>query len=233
MTAEGDNSVLMQKVVKDLLTHARKGQHIMPKIKKDTIKQIAQMEDIGTMTAMKTLIYHREQVELKGMMKLLQNLVVEKENKFFDVWMYMVSDEIISLAKAFGERFFLQSAVKAIEDECLNEGAKAVLLKVLHLHMSTYLTENMTWYLQQGLVTRIAAKNMVEGHLKAVKALAPHVNELIEAFGLSNYQEMHSPAARDYIAFNAQKDSDNFRAAGPIFDATKGATQKNQYRPRM
>lgn len=38
MTAEGDNSVLMQKVVKDLLTHSRKGKHKMPKINKETMR---------------------------------------------------------------------------------------------------------------------------------------------------------------------------------------------------
>jgi acyl-CoA oxidase len=41
MTAEGDNSVLMQKVVKDLLTHQRKGKHQMPQIKQQTIKTIS------------------------------------------------------------------------------------------------------------------------------------------------------------------------------------------------
>lgn len=30
MTAEGDNKVLMQKVVKDILTHTRKGKHQSP-----------------------------------------------------------------------------------------------------------------------------------------------------------------------------------------------------------
>ena len=33
MTAEGDNSVLMQKVVKDIITHMRKGVHNMPDVK--------------------------------------------------------------------------------------------------------------------------------------------------------------------------------------------------------
>jgi acyl-CoA oxidase len=38
MTAEGDNSVLMQKVVKDLLAHTSKGKHLTPKIKKETLQ---------------------------------------------------------------------------------------------------------------------------------------------------------------------------------------------------
>lgn len=34
MTAEGDNSVLMQKVVKDIIAHNYKGLHKMPKVNK-------------------------------------------------------------------------------------------------------------------------------------------------------------------------------------------------------
>lgn len=38
MTAEGDNSVLMQKVVKDIMVHYRKGKHIVPVVSKDQQK---------------------------------------------------------------------------------------------------------------------------------------------------------------------------------------------------
>jgi acyl-CoA oxidase len=107
MTAEGDNSVLMQKVVKDLLTHHRKGKHVVPVIKKEALREIAQMDDVSNVTAMKTLIYLREQIEIKSMMKKLTELVLEKGIKFYDVWMHMVSDDILSLSMAFGERFFL------------------------------------------------------------------------------------------------------------------------------
>jgi hypothetical protein len=34
MTAEGDNRVLMQKVVKDIFTHTQKGKHDAPKLDK-------------------------------------------------------------------------------------------------------------------------------------------------------------------------------------------------------
>jgi hypothetical protein len=40
-------------------------------------------------------------------MKKLEDLIMVKEKKFFDVWMAEVNDEIQSLALAFGERFFL------------------------------------------------------------------------------------------------------------------------------
>tara|TARA_B110000285_G_C15082820_1_gene594465 strand:- start:294 stop:419 length:126 start_codon:yes stop_codon:yes gene_type:complete len=37
----------------------------------------------------------------------LQELVLEKQKKFFEVWTQLVSDDILGLAHAFGERFML------------------------------------------------------------------------------------------------------------------------------
>ena len=69
MTAEGDNSVLMQKVVKDILTHHRKGKHQMPVLNKDKIQEIATMKEVSDFVVMKTLIYMKEQTEIEHMMK--------------------------------------------------------------------------------------------------------------------------------------------------------------------
>lgn len=38
---------------------------------------------------------------------------MEEKKQFFDVWMSESNDDIQSLAHAFGERFFLESAWKA------------------------------------------------------------------------------------------------------------------------
>jgi hypothetical protein len=52
------------------------------------------------------------------MMKKMKHLVLEEQEKFYDVWMFKVNDDIQSLASSFGERFFLQNAYTAMEDEC-------------------------------------------------------------------------------------------------------------------
>lgn len=52
------------------------------------------MSDISNLTTMKLLIYFREQKELKDMTRKLTDLVIEKQEKFFDVWMYQVNDDI-------------------------------------------------------------------------------------------------------------------------------------------
>jgi hypothetical protein len=41
----------------------------------------------------------------------MKKKVMEEGKPFFDVWMYEVSDEIQALATAFGDRFFLESAL--------------------------------------------------------------------------------------------------------------------------
>lgn len=46
----------------------------------------------------------------------MKNLVLEKKEKFYDVWMYQVNDDIQSLSAAFGERFMLQNACMVMDE---------------------------------------------------------------------------------------------------------------------
>ncbi len=44
------------------------------------------------------------------MMNLLKKKVMDEGKKFFDVWMYEISDEIQSMALIFSERICLEEA---------------------------------------------------------------------------------------------------------------------------
>ena len=125
----------------------------MPTLNKDKIKEISTMNDVSDFVVMKTLIYMKEQTEIEHMIKKLQELILENGVKFYDAWMTMLSDDILSLSTAFGERFFLESALIALENDCLHEATRDVLKKVITLHMMTYLNENMGWYLKNKFVT--------------------------------------------------------------------------------
>ena len=108
MTAEGDNSVLMQKVVKDILVHTQKDKHSVPKVSKDAIGKIKSSRNlVEGFTSLKNLVYLREQIEIKEMVKILQDSIMKKKKKFFDIWMAELNDEIQSLASSFGERYML------------------------------------------------------------------------------------------------------------------------------
>jgi acyl-CoA oxidase len=61
MTAEGDNSVLMQKVVKDIMVHTRGGKHKVPKISKSRVQEISQLSDVtADFEALRDLIFVKE-----------------------------------------------------------------------------------------------------------------------------------------------------------------------------
>ena len=113
MTAEGDNRVLMQKVVKDIFTDVRKKQHKMPKLTMCPVRQIPGLKSIGNIEVLKNLIFFREQALIKSFGKTLQNKIMNEGKQFFDVWMYEVSDEIQQLATAYAHRYMLESALEA------------------------------------------------------------------------------------------------------------------------
>lgn len=134
---------------------------------------------------------------------------------------------------AFGERYILYNAISAMEDDCVHQGAKSILEKVIYLHMITLVNENLGWYLQNGVISTKAARDLAERQDQAVKDLMPHINDCVEALGVNKNANLHGPIARDYVKFNGQTNMNNFEAAGDIFDFQKGATPKDQFRPRM
>jgi hypothetical protein len=71
-------------------------------------------------------VFYREVAEIKNMTELLKKKVMEEQKPFFDVWMYEVSDEIQSLAGAFGERICLEAALNKLKAST-NEKVKQVL----------------------------------------------------------------------------------------------------------
>ena len=94
MTAEGDNRVLMQKVVKDILSDSQKGIHDLPEMTQCPKREIPSKSSVADFETLKNLIFYKEIAEIKSFGKLLQKKIMEQGQPFFDVWMYQVSDEI-------------------------------------------------------------------------------------------------------------------------------------------
>lgn len=66
ITAEGDNKVLMQKVVKDILSDVRKKRHDNVKFSQKDFKVMKELTSLsGNLEALRDLIYMREGVEIK------------------------------------------------------------------------------------------------------------------------------------------------------------------------
>lgn len=159
MTAEGDNRVLMQKVVKDIFEDMRKERHTMPKLTMCPKKQIPAMKSIANLETMTNLIYYREAAEIKAMGKTLKKKIMDEGKPFFDVWMYEVSDEIQQVAEAFGERFILENAMQALH-AATQPGLKKLLEANIFLHCCTEIMKHLGWYLSNECISVEAASEM-------------------------------------------------------------------------
>ena len=225
-TAEGDNKVLMQKVVKDILADTRKKIHDNIKLSKEQIDVLRNHTSLATdFNGLKTLIYYRETFEIKSMMNKLKDLIFDKEMTFFDVWQAHVNDDIQDLATSFGERFFLQNAFVAY-DNCKDAGVKELLHQILNLHMISLIKNDIGWYLSNEIISKESAMSIVNSFDKAVKDFVPHMNDAMEAFNLNVLPNMHAQISQqDYWRFAggvAQEGEEK------LYDFTKPAVQ-----PRM
>jgi len=175
------------------------------------------MASVCTLEALTNLIYYREIAEIESMQSMMAQKVMMDKKPFFDVWMYEASDEIQSVAQAFGERYMLENSLIQMKN-CTNASAKIVLERVIFLHCLALVRKEQAWYLINGVISPQAAADLDDQFNLAVKAIAPFTNDCVEALGVPNIKELHAPIARDYVAFNAQDDFENFDAAGDMFD---------------
>mmetsp|Transcript_19293 Transcript_19293/g.29591 ORF Transcript_19293/g.29591 Transcript_19293/m.29591 type:complete len:162 (-) Transcript_19293:208-693(-) len=159
MTAEGDNSVLMQKVTKDILQHEREGKFEMPEC--PSIELLRDQPSLSSLDSLVALIFVREHLELDNIKTILAKRILQEGASFFEVWQSEVNDEIQNLALAFGERFFIESALAAWK-KCDDQATKIVLERVMHLHCVSYVREHLGWYLKQEAISPRAASE-IEG----------------------------------------------------------------------
>ncbi len=89
----------------------------------------------------------------------MKKKVMEEGKAFFDVWMYEVSDQIQALATAFGDRFFLESALN-LHASTEHKSAKVVLERSIFLHAISHVKQNIDWYIINGIVSVEAASEL-------------------------------------------------------------------------
>ena len=75
MTAEGDNKVLMQKVVKDILSDTQKKRHDAPKFAKGQDMNITSLDDLEKL---RDLVFIKEAMEVRSIIGKLKNLIMEE-----------------------------------------------------------------------------------------------------------------------------------------------------------
>ena len=194
ISAEGDNSVLMQKVAKELLDRAPL---------KDIITNKAlsylpnRMQRIGFGYSHLALFELREK-------RLMTSLAIEMQKaklsdnrvSIFEVWMQEQSDLVQAFARAYSDRFTLEQFMLASE---ILDSTVVDLLKELYTLL--ILDEHMTWYMMEGLITTKVASRIKKRINWLIDRLAPHTDSLLRAFNIPEHM-VYAPIAGDWQKFN-------------------------------
>ena len=134
MTAEGDNSVLMQKVAKERLTELMKSKPSFPKA-----------PESKDLTNRDFLLYLMQVRELKLFAELGEKMTKAGKEDTFNTWMLQESDLIQAAARAYGD-LLISKRFAEVLDECDND-LKPILEKLYTLYAITIIEKNLAWFL--------------------------------------------------------------------------------------
>jgi len=185
ITAEGDNSVLMQKVAKERLA-----------LFKPSAGEAPSSQDLRSVEYLDYLLKKREDVLFTTLGK---RMMKAGKAKIFETWMLENSDLVQLAAHSFGERLVNDRVLASIGEA--DSSLKQVLGELHSLYVINVLKRNMTWFLTNGLLTIEQAKEIELISDELCKQIAPQSLDLCEAFGLTDNM-ISAPIALDWIKYN-------------------------------
>ncbi|PKK75426.1 acyl-CoA oxidase [Rhizophagus irregularis] len=195
MTAEGDNSVLMQKVSKELLAGVQSGSVKLPVV---SDADSAQSWDISNLDNQLKLFRLREQLLVKELGAKM-NKKTSSGVSVFEAWMKQESDTIQALARAHGDRIVLEQVVVSIQK--LTGGSSKILADVARLYALTQIDANLSWYIINRLISVQTAATVQPLIREIVKDLAPYNKQLINVLGVDP-RILYAPIANDWVKYN-------------------------------
>ena len=185
MTAEGDNSVLMQKVAKERLA-----------IFEQTAPKEAPKADLNDVKFLCFLLQKRED---KLFMSLGAGLKKAGKEGLFNTWMYDESDLIQHAAKAFCECLVSDQFLEVISKADTN--LQPVLEQLHKLYVVDVLERNLGWYLLSETLSVQDSSAVNAAAAKLCKDLAPQALPLVESFAITDTM-LSAPIALDWVQYN-------------------------------
>merc|ERR1712098_915989 len=209
-TAEGDNSVLMQKVAKEHMG--------LFKPHKDTPPANLDLEDVDhieyllkarenlqfselTQKLAPAMVYTKVGKSMPGILKPFGDKLQEKG--IFNTWMLKEQDLIQAFAKSYADRIVCEAFKETLAGKygAVESNLEVVLGKVLHLHLLSTLEKDLATFISAGFLNTSQADQVLEKNRRVCAELAPHSLALTESFGLPE-EMLQSPIASDWIGYN-------------------------------
>jgi acyl-CoA oxidase len=190
-TFEGDNTVLLQLVAKDLLRARLRGfqEHPIRSVARAIVDNIGtaigernpiltRSTDIDSLTSLEfhaQALRHRERSLTASLSARIQRRMSEGANAqdAFEA----CQDHALALAKAHTERFVYESFAKATEGD-------ATLEALCALYGLGRLAKDMAWFVEDGYVAAAKARAIRKQFNSLLGELAPHSLALADAFGI-------------------------------------------------
>ena len=208
ITAEGDNRVIQQKVSKELLALASKGEVLKFTIRSRSPRSLQILHSrlsnkfpSGSQEWFLGLFKLRERV-------LLNNLAyaIHKAGKrnLFSTWMLEQSDQIQQLANAYGQRLALQESVAVVKE---SKGVISEMLgRLLSVFAITEIKDDSGFFLSQGVIS-LKQYRKLEKELNLLNSqLAGHALDLTNGFGIPDWMH-HEPIANDWEKYNTHENN--------------------------
>ncbi|CAG8527791.1 13907_t:CDS:10 [Acaulospora colombiana] len=194
MTAEGDNSVLMQKVSKELLADVQSGKVKLPQVPD---AKNSQKWDVSDLNNQLKLLQLREQALIKELGTKMAKKSLDVS--IFETWMLHESDTVQALAKAHGERIVLEQLIIATEK--LKGGARKLLITIGQLYALCLIDTNLAWYIMNHLILVESAAKVQPLIREIVADLAPSSIQIVDSLGVDP-RVLYAPIASDWSKFN-------------------------------
>jgi len=188
MTAEGDNSVLMQKVAKEHLGFLMKNP---PKLEEPANKSVSDQA---------YLHYLLKAREAKIYKELGSKMAKAGKAGTYDSWMFEESDLIQHAGKAFGERLIADRF--AVTLETCDKSLEPILSQLFSLYLSSIVEKNSSWFVIQGIIPSADISKVREYSAKLCADLGSESLAICESFGITDTM-LSAPIALDWVGYNS------------------------------
>lgn len=210
-TAEGDNSVLMQKVAKEHLglfkPHTDSAPANLDLSNVNHIEYILKAREnllygILRKKMASALIYTKVGKKMPGMLKPFGEKLQEKG--IFNTWMLQEQDLIQSFARSYADRIICEAFKETLAGKfgAVDASLEETLNQVFLLHLLSTLEKDLPTFLENDLLNPGQAQQVLELNRQLCEDLAPKSLALIESFGLPE-EMLQSPIASDWVDYNA------------------------------
>ena len=197
MTAEGDNSVLMQKVASERLMAMKPSMlQVASSYVPGFLSRMFGWADVTSTSYLHALLKSREQAQF---MELGMKMMRAGKQGRYDTWVYQEQDLVQASARAYGERLISECFAEAISKA--EPSLEPVLSKLYHLYLISAVEMDLGYFVTSGLMSAWTGAGVGRVAAELCRDVSSQALALCEAFGFSD-EILRAPIASDWIKFN-------------------------------